>query len=94
MAFSYHFPQAVLPMVGRSSVKFPTFNYSRKTYVRQAKIENLFHFVESTQKENAKICVKIIRYYTKAADLSERAAAQTHSMQRVILLLILSPLKS
>jgi len=42
------------------SVKFPTFNYSLKTYVRQAKTENLFRFVKSTQKQNAKICVKII----------------------------------
>ncbi len=41
-----------------SSVKFPTFNYSYKTYVRQVKIENLFRFVEYTQKQNAKISIK------------------------------------
>lgn len=51
------FPQAALPSgwaVG-GSVKFPTFNYSYKTYVRQEKIENLFDFVKSTQKRGIEI---------------------------------------
>lgn len=51
------FPQAALPSgwaVG-GSVKFPTFNYSFKTYVRQGVVENLFDFVKSTQKRGIEI---------------------------------------
>lgn len=51
------FPQAALPSswaVG-GSVKFPTFNYSCKTYVRQGVVENLFDFVKSTQKRGIEI---------------------------------------